>query len=109
MTDDPSQTKNPSEKPLHYQTGLLSVTELNEAIEQLWAEARASGELADQEEVPPITARSAEAGFEPFTVAIVVTGYVAKDVWKEIILPRLKDRWGPEAIGHEVEEHASGD
>jgi hypothetical protein len=100
MSDETKATNDERDEPatIVYERGRLSVSDLNEEISRISAEARRSGELAG--EPLSIEARG-EAGFDPVTIGIVVGGYVAKDVWKKIVLPRLIDRWGPDALGPE--------
>jgi hypothetical protein len=101
-----------------YERGRLTVDELQDEVARLWnelqedeelrQEARSAGIDVDQlgasEAEPPVRVQPAAAGFEPGTILLIIAGVVARDVWKEIILPRLKRRWGADAIGPAVSD-----
>jgi hypothetical protein len=113
-----------SKAELRYDTE-LDVDELNREVDTIWEELRANGELtrrasvagapsdallsARRDEV--LTIRQRGSGFEPGTTAILVAiagpiaaqgarvaADVVRDVWTQILLPRLRARFGTGAV-----------
>ena len=103
-----------------YETGILSVGQLQAEIDQFWhelhttnnldAEIRAAGvnpkAFAFIEETP-ISVRSEASGVDPATTLISVVfspdfGHVFMNVWDNVLLPRIQRRWGTNAIGSET-------
>lgn len=48
------------------------------------------------------------AGLDPASVALVVAFLAppAMDIWKHVLLPRIRRRWGINAVGREIEGEA---
>jgi len=105
-----------------YARGGLSADEIQDEIVQFWqildnpssaglddelSEAgltRAS--LADVNRGTAILVRSGHSGVDPATAVLLVSlapsaNLVIKDLWKKIVLPRIRRRWGADAIGEE--------
>lgn len=97
---------------LVYRRGELSVDEIRDEIDRVWRELQSSdaarGELAaagvdvDRLDVDapraPIDVATRGAGFGVVEILVVAAGVVARDLWKEVILPRIKDRYGVDAV-----------
>ena len=99
-------------------TASVTTGELNAATNELWAalqrndsalatEATACGidlqQIAGLSRDQAITFHQDGAGFDPATTAIVVAlapvaAGIVRDLWKEIILPRLRQRLGNDAL-----------
>jgi hypothetical protein len=80
-----------------HQRGTLSAAEVAEEVAR----------ILEEEQAPPdsLAAVNPEsAGFDPASIALVAAGVVARDLWKEVVLPRIKKRWGPDAVGPEVKD-----
>ena len=96
------------EQTLIYEAGTLTVEELETEIRRELKGADSDPELAGRLaklSVPPenlIEVRPSGAGFEPGTVMLIVAGIVARDLWQQVILPRIKQRWGADAVGDEI-------
>lgn len=99
---------------IDYKIGTLSADALNKELDEMWGALREDGALREEAaaagidlaeidalERSPIEVRSDEAGFDPVSIVIVVAGIVAKDLWKEVLLPRIRARYGAEAVGPE--------
>jgi hypothetical protein len=105
---------------LIYARGQLSAESLQQEIARFWADVPESPEL--QAEVAAagldypapdnallagqITVRPGSSGADPVTVALIVAfapaaNRMLKDVWATVILPRIKRRWGQDAVGGE--------
>lgn len=72
---------------------------------ELAAEIRARNVDPDVLGASSITVSANGAGLDPATVALVIA-FVAPpviDIWKEVLLPRIRRRWGINAVGPEVE------
>jgi hypothetical protein len=105
---------------LIYARGELSVKSLQEEIARFWSDAAVSpelqAELADaglryeasgnSEFTQQITVRAGSSGADPASVVLIISlaptaNRVLKDIWTNIILPRIRRRWGDDAIGSE--------
>jgi hypothetical protein len=50
--------------------------------------------------------QAGSSGVDPTTAVILVTlapsaNLIIKDLWRKIVLPRIRKRWGDDAIGEE--------
>jgi hypothetical protein len=111
---------------LLYVRGELSADQVQAAIAQFWQtldnpgssalEAELSEQLSkagldraalatiDRENA--ITVRAARSGVDPIGVVLLVTlapstNRIIRDLWATIVLPRIRRRWGDDAIGEE--------
>ncbi len=103
---------------LIYARGELSVESLQREIARFWADAAVSPELqaelagaglkyeesGDTESSQQIKVRAGSSGADPASVVLIISlapsaNRVLKDIWADIILPRIKRRWGDDAIG----------
>lgn len=107
---------------LVYARGELSVDQIQSEITQFWqildnqggpaleAELSAAGldrtALANVNRENAIIVRAGTSGVDPTTAVLLVTlapsaNLIIKDLWKKIMLPRIRRRWGDDAIGEE--------
>ncbi len=103
---------------LIYAHGRLSVESLQDEISRFWADVAEDPELqaelvaaglnytASDNAVfaGQITVRPESSGVDPVSVVLIVSfaptaNRVLKDIWADIILPRIKRRWGDNAVG----------
>jgi hypothetical protein len=103
---------------LAYSRGQLSADQVQQEIARFWTELEASPELQEElagagissdlfRDVDPsdaITVRVDSSGVDPISVALIVAFAPAanralKDVWTTVLLPRIRRRWGDDAIG----------
>jgi hypothetical protein len=105
-----------------YTRGELSVDELEAEIAQFWqaldnpgssaleAELSAAGldqtALAGLDRESAITVRPVTSGVDPATAVLLVSlapsaNLIIKDLWEEVMLPRIKRRRGDDAIGEQ--------
>jgi hypothetical protein len=110
------------EEELFYARGELSVEEIQSEITQFWqiidnsgspaveAELSAAGldraMLASVNRADAIVVQARNSGVDPTTAVLLVTlapsaNLVIKDLWRKIVLPRIRKRWGDDAIGEE--------
>ncbi len=115
---------------LVYARGDLSVDQVQAEIAQFWqaldnpgsseVEAELSAKLsatgldraalASFDRGNAITVRAAASGADPIAVVLLVTlapstNRIIKDLWATIVLPRIRQRWGDNAIGEEKRGH----
>ncbi|MFZ0042557.1 MAG: hypothetical protein WAK93_14695 [Solirubrobacteraceae bacterium] len=111
---------------LVYARGELSVDQVQAEIAQFWqaldnpgssaleAELSAAGldraALASFDRENAISVRAATSGADPIAVVLLVTlapstNRIIKDLWATIVLPRIRQRWGDDAIGEEKRGH----
>lgn len=96
-----------------YARGDLSAKQIQAEIDQLWRELSEDPDLAgavaasgievgelDRGRVP-LRALEAVAGMEPGSILVVASGVVARDLWREVLLPRIKERLGATAVRQE--------
>ena len=106
-----------------YERGALSAEALQMMINEIWREMRTSPQLEaeitaagfnretlPQAEESPITVHAEASGVDPTVKVLTVTfaasgGQVFKDLWATIILPRIRQRLGDDAIGVESRIH----
>jgi hypothetical protein len=105
-----------------YARGELSVDQVQAEIAQFWqavdnpgssameAELSAAGldrtTLASIDRTSAITVRVGTSGVDPTTAVLLVTlapsaNRIIKDLWSTVVLPRIRRRWGDDAIGEE--------
>ncbi len=110
------------EEEFAYARGELSAEQIQSEISQFWqildnqdsaaleAELRAAGldraALASIDRENAIIVRARRSGVDTTMAVILVTvapsvNRVIKDLWKDILLPRIRRRWGEDAIGEE--------
>jgi hypothetical protein len=115
------------ERVLKFRDGSGSLTSIRTITEETWAELGENESLQAQarslgfdpatlrlELASPFEIRPASAGFDPTGTAILiglgawatsiaadVTKAVLLDLWRQLILPRIKDRLGSDAVGDE--------
>ena len=108
-----------SAEELFYVRGDLSVDQIHGEIDKFWkeldahtstaldSELRSKGidpaALANVDRRAAITVHAGTSGVDPIGIVIVVSlapsaNRVLKDLWKTVLLPRIKRRWGDEAI-----------
>ena len=105
-----------------YARGELSADQLQTEIDQFWqaldstggsaleAELSAAGfdrtALAGRDRKGAITVRPGRSGVDPVTAVLIVSlapsaNLIIKDLWEEVVLPRIKRRRGDDAIGEQ--------
>ena len=110
------------EEELVYARGQLSVEEIQSEIAEFWHIIDNSGSpaleadlsaadldramLASVNRKDAIVVRAGNSGADPTTALLLVTlapsaNLIIKDLWKKIVLPRIRKRWGDDAIGEE--------
>jgi hypothetical protein len=110
------------EEELVYARGELSVEQIQDEIAQFWQFIDNSGSPALEQQLneagldratlvgvnraDAIIVRAGTSGVDPTSVVLLVTlapsaNLIIKDLWKKIVLPRIKRRWGEDAIGEE--------
>jgi len=101
-----------------YSPTTVSTEDLSEELERLWGslatddrlrtEVRKHGfdpdQLLTDSPTPPFQARVGPAGFFGEAVILVAAGIVAKDLWQQVLLPRIKARFGANSMGEEQGE-----
>jgi hypothetical protein len=106
---------------LTYWRGSLSANQLQQEVLGFWADLDASPELQAalrQADVDPkeleaiepanrITVRVDSSGVDAIAALILTlaptTNRILRDVWTVVLLPRIRQRWGYDAVGDEVE------
>jgi hypothetical protein len=112
----------PGEEELIYAQGQLSVDQIQAEIARFWqdldnpddpaldtelsAAGRDRAELADVDRKTAIDVRPGGSGVDPVTTVLVVAlapsaNRIVKDIWATVLLPRIRRRWGDDAIGEE--------
>jgi hypothetical protein len=107
-----------------YARGTLSIEQIYAEITRFWldcekpgdaaldAELRAAGfdrrMLGEADFRRAITVQATASGADPTSVLIIVTfapaaNRIVKDLWETVILPRIRRRWGEDAVGAEKE------
>lgn len=106
-----------------YHRGHLSADQIQQEVDEFFAELKTSQEFvagitsntlttAELRQVigtDPIKVKVGSSGLDPLSVSLIVmfapaANRVAKDLWTTIMLPRIKRRWGDDAIGNEVKD-----
>jgi hypothetical protein len=115
---------------LLYTRGELSVDQVQAEIAQFWQTLDKPGssaldaELSEQlnkagldraalatvDTQNAITVRAATSGADPIGVVLLITlapstNLIIRDLWVNIVLPRIRRRWGEDAIGEEKRGH----
>ncbi len=96
-----------------------TVEAIRASARKVWGELHQPGSLAREEaeragipldDVPEdmeeaLSLKPSGAGFEPASVALVVTGMLlhgagraSLDIWKYVLLPRIREKWGDRAL-----------
>jgi hypothetical protein len=107
---------------LTYSRGYLSAEQVEHEIARFWADVAASSELRaqlvatglnfetlDKSNLPDaITVRVDSSGVDPVAVSLVIVfaptaNRILKDVWATVLLPRIRRRWGDDAIGEKTD------
>jgi hypothetical protein len=98
---------------LPYLRGSLSARELNDELERLWLSLQEDGDLlvtataagidvsALPRDVSPFEVVEGAVGFAPGSIVVRVSGLVARDIWREVLLPRIKEEHGADALHEE--------
>jgi hypothetical protein len=105
---------------LIYSSGELTAQQLQEEITSFWTDLRESSKLRSEVSskgidwsaleningLNAITVRPDSSGVDPASVLLIVAfapagNRVLKDLWGTIILPRIRKRWGDDAVGDE--------
>jgi len=98
-----------------YRLGSQGPGDLQRIVDALLAsipgDAELTGEIQERNADPAafeagsITVSVDGAGLDPATVALVVAFVAppAMDIWKHVLLPRIRRRWGVNAVGEEIE------
>lgn len=105
---------------LIYGRGELSVGQVQQEITQFWRELDKTPEILAKfddlgigareldaiEKLDAISVRADSSGTDPTSVLIIIafapTGNrILKDIWTSTLLPRIRRRWGDDAIGEE--------
>lgn len=99
---------------MHYESGDQLPQDLQKIVDEmlanpdpeLIADIAARGVDLHDLSQGAIEIKAAGAGLDPATVTLIVTflGAPVLDVWKYILLPRIRRRWGIDAVGKELEE-----
>lgn len=112
------------QEELRYSRGLLSVEQIQQEITKFWAELETSQEIQAElaaegisRDILPdnlkdaITVGVDSSGVDPVSVTLIIafapTGNrILKDVWNAVLLPRIRHRWGDNAINDKKRGHA---
>lgn len=105
-----------------YSRGELSIDQIETEIAQFWQEFDTSASslldselfaagldqaaLSNVDRRNGITIRASASGADPTVVLIIVSfapsaNRIVKDLWAAVLLPRIRRRWGNDAIGEE--------
>jgi len=106
---------------LTYTRGQLSAQQIEQEVALFWGELKASPELQaelaasgletatlrDMESADAIRVRVDSSGVDPVSVSLIImfaptANRILKDVWTTALLPRIRRRWGDDAIGDET-------
>ena len=112
------------QKELIYSRGQLSVEQIQQEIAKFWAELETSSELQaelakagisretlrDSNPEDAITVQVDSSGVDPTSVSLIIVfaptvNSVLKDVWTTVLLPRIRRRWGDNAINDKSRSH----
>ncbi|GAA3272530.1 hypothetical protein GCM10010493_57780 [Streptomyces lavendulae subsp. grasserius] len=98
---------------LRYQAGVRSASELQELVTKVIADLDADPELRRELSAyglepsdissDSIDVRQESAGLDPVTASLIIAfaGPPVMDVWRHILLPRLRLRFGHDVVGEE--------
>lgn len=95
-----------------YERGTLSTAALQREIDLMWSSLEEDPELAaavkasrierpDRSEECPIRVLEEVAGIDPGSILLVIAGTVGSDLWREVLLPRIRQRFGEGAVERE--------
>jgi hypothetical protein len=95
-----------------YKRGTLLSGQLQREIDQLWSSLEEDPELAavvkasgitglDRLEDRPIRVLEEVAGISPGSILVAITGVAEGDLWREVLLPRIRERFGEAAVKRE--------
>src|ERR1017187_10215175 len=109
-----------------YIRGRLSADQIEGEIARFWAELKVSSELEDQLDAAGVSSgaltdidrrdmiavRVDSSGADPASVLLVIAfapaaNRVLKDLWATVLLPRIRRRWGDDAMGDEFGRRSS--
>lgn len=112
---------SPSEQFI-YRRGYLSADQVRHEINDFWteletsqelqAELRSNGltsdELSRLSKTDAIAIQIGSSGIDPLSVSLIVmfapaANRVLKDLWATVMLPRIRRRWGDDAIGDKID------
>jgi hypothetical protein len=110
---------------LTYSRGQLSAEQIQQEIAKFWAELETSSELQaelatagisrdllrDSNPRDAITVRVDSSGVDPVSVSLIIAfaptaNRALQDLWTTVLLPRIRRRWGDNAIN---DKHRNGD
>ena len=106
---------------IRYGVGATSLRDLNQALDTIWGELQdpesnvrheAEARGIDLQKIFPLPRKDAISlkqegeGFDPATTAIIVAfspvvAEVVRDLWRNVVLPRLRKQKGEDALGDE--------
>jgi hypothetical protein len=108
------------EENLTYSRGVLSAEQIQSEITRFWRELETSPELEAElkasgfdpavlygiQGTDAITLRVGTSGADPISTLLIIAfapaaNRVLKDLWTTVLLPRIRRRWGDDAIGDE--------
>jgi hypothetical protein len=101
---------------LTYLRGSLDAEELQAELDRMWRSLAEDPELADAvrasgidvSEMPgdrsPFRVLEEAAGVEPGSILLIVGGTAARDLLREVFLPRIRERYGAGAVRREQRE-----
>jgi hypothetical protein len=108
------------EENLTYIRGMLSAEQIQSEITRFWRELETNPELETDlkasgfdpailshlKDKEAITLRVKTSGADPISALLIVAfaptaNRALKDLWTTILLPRIRRRWGDDAIGNE--------
>jgi hypothetical protein len=111
-----------SRDEITYRRGRLSADQLLDEIARFWEESGTSpglqlqldglgfdlGALKEIDQSELIKVRVDSSGTDPASVIFAISlapaaNRVLKDLWATILLPRIRRRWGDDAVGDEIE------
>lgn len=113
-------------KKLTFRMGDANDEDVDRVIRSLWEERHENAEVRSgllaaglteaqlNSDQPPLHAARPAEGIFPFAVILVVivapiTVHAANRIFDELILPRLKDKFGGKGIGQQVEDKEADD
>ncbi len=115
------------EDNLVYLRGELSAEQIQSEIARFWHELETSPELdaelkaegfepdglRDLRETDAVTVRAGTSGVDPTSALLIITfapaaNRVLKDLWTTTLLPRIRRRWGDDAVGDERHSRDEG-
>lgn len=98
---------------LEYGRGSLSAQQLSDELDRLWLSLQEEGDLLETataagidvsalpRDVSPFEVLEGAVGFAPGSIVVRVSGLVARDLWREVLLPRIKEEHGADVLHQE--------